>query len=127
MDGQWKSGDPQTDPCALTWSFQADAFDLSRYCALTTGGVGLEITRGTFFISDDKITLTKTRSTCAADNRNPLVLSFQVERNKLTLVSTSMVYTLARGGLSLVAGAMAEFGCFDASGVFTPGNLRDIP
>jgi hypothetical protein len=127
MDGQWTSGNPQTDACAVVWTFDGDEFDLSRYCALDNGLVGLEINRGTFIIAGDRITLTKTRSTCPGGTREPVVLSFIVERQKLTLVSPSMVYTLAKGGLTLVAGGQASFGCFDATGVFTPGELLDVP
>ena len=119
MDGQWSSGNPQTDACAVVWTFEGDAFDLSRYCALDNGLVGLEINRGTFIIAGDQITLTKTRSTCPGGTREAVVLSFIVERQKLTLVSSTMVYTLAKGGLTLVAGSQASFGCFDATGGFT--------
>jgi hypothetical protein len=127
MDGEWKAGNPQVDACAQAWTFRGDEFELSRYCALSNGDVGLEITRGSFIIDGDQITLTRTQSTCANSTRDPLVLSFVVERNKLTLVSTSGVFTLARGGLDLVAGARATFGCFDDAGVFTAGGLIDLP
>jgi hypothetical protein len=126
MDGQWSSGDPQTEACAQSWTFQQDLFDLSVYCALNNGGVGLDITRGTFYIVDDKITLMKTRATCPDQSKDPLVLSFIVEKNKLTLVSPTTVYTLAKGGLTLKAGATATFGCFNGMGGFTPGMLVDL-
>jgi len=127
MDGEWSSGNPQTDTCAVAWIFEADAFDLSRYCALTNGQVGLEIQRGTFIVAGDQITLTKTRSTCPGGTRDPVVLSYVVERNKLTLVSSTAVFTLARGGLTLRPGSQAIFGCFDAMDRFTAGMLQDIP
>jgi hypothetical protein len=127
MDGQWFSGNPQTQACAVVWTFEGDTFDLSRYCALNTGQVGLEINRGTFVVAGDEITLTKTRSTCPDGTRAPVVLSYVVERRTLTLVSPTAVYTLARGGLNLQPGAEAFFGCFDAAGNFTPGMLLDVP
>ncbi len=126
MEGQWSSGDPQTQACAQTWTFDHEQFDLSVYCALTTGDVGLDITRGTFFIDGDHIILSKTRATCADQSKDPLTLSFIVQRDKLTLVSPTAVYTLARGAFSLRAGASATFGCFDAKGMFTPGMLVDL-
>jgi hypothetical protein len=126
MDGEWSVGDPRTQPCAQSWTFDGDLFDVSVYCALTDGQVGLEIRRGTFAITGEKVTLTPTRSTCAADTAQPQVLTYIVERSKLTLVSPTMVYTLARGGLSLKPGSTARFGCFDGQGGFTEGMLRDL-
>ena len=126
MDGYWKSGDPQTDACAQTWTFDADAFDLSVYCSLESGDVGLEITRGSFVVAGDKITLTKTNATCANISRDPLVLSYVVERNKLTLISSTTVFTLARGALTLKAGSVARLGCFAPNGEFEPGMLLEL-
>jgi hypothetical protein len=126
MDGQWSLGDPAKDACAQVWTFDHDLFDLSVYCALDSGGVGLDITRGSFYITGgDKIVLMKTRATCADTGKEPLVLSFIVERNQLTLVSPTNVFTFARGGLKLQPGAVATFGCFNME-KFTPGMLIDL-
>jgi hypothetical protein len=126
MDGEWSAGDPQIQPCVQSWTFEGDLFDVSVYCALTDGQVGLEIRRGTFAVTGEKVTLTRTKSTCPDDTPEPQVLSFIVERNKLTLVSSTAVYTLARGGLSLKPGSTARFGCFDGQGGFTESMLRDL-
>ena len=126
MEGDWKSGDLASEACAQTWNFNVDFFDLSVYCQLDNGQVGLQVTRGIFTVLGDRITLIKTRSTCANDTREPLTLTFLVERTKLTLTSTTNVYTLARGALSLRPGASARFGCFDGMG-FTESELRDLP
>jgi hypothetical protein len=126
MDGHWRSGDPQTKSCAQTWSFDGDAFDLSVYCTLVSGEVGLEITRGSFIVAGDTITLNKARSTCANAGREPVVLSYVVGRNTLTLVSPTAVFTLARGALTLQPGSVARLGCFVEEGKFEPGMLIDL-
>jgi hypothetical protein len=126
MEGQWSSGDPATAVCAQSWTFDHQQFDVSIYCQLDNGATGLDITRGTFVVNGDHITLTKTRSTCANESKEPNVLTYLVDRGKLTLVTPNGVYTLARGGLTLRAGASATFGCFDEMGHFTPGMLVDL-
>jgi hypothetical protein len=126
MDGEWSAGDPQTQTCVQSWTFDGDVFEIAVFCSLTDGQVGLEIRRGTFAVTGEKVTLTPTKSTCQDDTATPQVLTFTVERTKLTLVSPTMVYTLARGGLSLKPGNTAHFGCFDGMGGFTEGMIRDL-
>src|SRR6185436_4422286 len=94
MDGQWSFGDPQTQACAQSWTFDHDLFDLSVYCALNDGGVGLDITRGSFLVAGDQVTLNRTRATCPDEGKDPLTLSFIIDRRKqtLTLVSPTAVY-----------------------------------
>ena len=126
LEGTWGHGVDVDSECIQELVFDAGEFKESMYCRLTSGPIGVEQKGGVYRESYGQIVFTYLRSSCPADVRHEVTLTYDISRSMLSLSTPDYAIGLTRRrGPATVMGSSVN-GCFEEDNKFAAAPLREL-
>src|SRR5688500_14907911 len=117
LEGEWLHDlAPSTGKqCAMVMVFDGGDVASLFACALVSGGIGAEVTEGTYDIEGSRVSLSSFRGSCPGGSRETSFFNYAVSSSSLTLSDSNGAVLFARvdpsSGSS--SGAAFTYGCWE--------------